>query len=127
MNPLMRKSLGLGAVLALLAGPAMAQQGPPPGHDQNHGMTMQHQPRPPAPMPPHQPGPPRHEAYGPPHGGWHRGDHYDGHRMVVHDWHHYRLHAPPPGYEWVQVNGQFMMIAITTGLIASIIAGAEAH
>jgi Ni/Co efflux regulator RcnB len=36
------------------------------------------------------------------------------------------LRAPPRGYEWRQVNGQYVLAAAATGLIASIIA-AGAH
>ncbi|MDE2238939.1 MAG: RcnB family protein, partial [Rhodospirillales bacterium] len=56
---------------------------------------------------------------------WSRGEHYDGQRYVVHhdDWDRYHLHAPPPGYEWVRSGDQFVMIAIASGIIASIIVG----
>ena len=56
---------------------------------------------------------------------WSRGEHYDGQRYVVHhdDWDRYHLHAPPPGYEWVRSGDQFVMIAIASGIIASIITG----
>ena len=60
-----------------------------------------------------------------PHGGWARGDHFDRQRDVIHhgDWDRYHLHAPPQGYEWVRSGNQFILIAITSGIIASIIAG----
>ena len=66
----------------------------------------------------------RHGPSGP-DGHWARGDHFNGARRVVpHDeWDRYHLHRPPPGYEWVNYNGQFLMIAISSGIIASIIAG----
>jgi len=119
-----RKTIGMAAALAMLAGPALAQNGPPQ-HDQNHSQgysqdrgpqNMQH----PAPRPPHPPE--QHQAYGPPHGSWHQGDHYNGGRETV-DWRQHHLHEPPQGYEWVQSGNQFVMIAVTTGIIASIIAG----
>jgi Ni/Co efflux regulator RcnB len=78
-------------------------------------------------------GPPRG---GPPHGannGW-RGQswyktggrlpsNYRGNRYVVNDWRGNRLPPPRRGYHWVRSdNGDFVMVAITTGIIASIIA-----
>jgi len=118
MKLMLRNTIGAAAALAMLAGPALAQQGPPPPHDQNHG--PQYAQHPPPPMHPQ----PQHEAYGPPHGGWHEGDRYNGGRETV-DWHQHHLHQPPPGYEWVQSGDQFVMIAVTTGVIASIIAGSS--
>jgi Ni/Co efflux regulator RcnB len=125
MKLMFRKTIGLTAALAMLAGPAMAQQGPQQGppHDQNYGgpeeQYAQHPPPPPHPEP-------QHDAYGPPHGGWHEGDHYNGERETV-DWHQHHLHQPPPGYEWVQSDNQFVLIAVTTGIIASIIASSAAQ
>jgi Ni/Co efflux regulator RcnB len=119
-----RKAIGLTAALTMLAGPAMAQQGPQYGQDHGPppGQYGQHPPPPPMQHPE-----PQHEAYGPPHGGWHEGDHYSGNREVVPDWDHHHLHAPPPGYEWVQSGDQFVLIAVTTGIIASIIASSAAQ
>ena len=37
------------------------------------------------------------------------------------DYRRHHLRAPPRGYQWVQVNNDYMMIALATGLIASII------
>ena len=31
------------------------------------------------------------------------------------------LRAPPPGYRWVRVDNDYMMVALATGLIASLI------
>ena len=59
-----------------------------------------------------------------------RGHHWRyGERMGYNDWNgaqridyrRYRLRQPPRGYEWRQSNGQFVMAAIATGVIASII------
>ena len=121
MKLIFRKTIGMAAALAMLAGPAMAQQGPPQ-HDQNHDQNnhgpqnQQHQ------QPPHPPE--QHQANNQPHGNgnWHQGDHYNGGRQTV-DWRQHHLHEPPSGYEWVQSGNQFVMIAVTTGIIASIIAG----
>jgi len=52
---------------------------------------------------------------------WHRGQYlpreYRGGRYVVVQ-HHPRLYQPPRGHHWVQVNGEFLLIAAATGLIA---------
>ena len=68
------------------------------------------------------------------HRGWGRdqggGHHWrQGERMGYNDWsgaqpvdyrqHH--LRTPPRGYEWRQSNGQYILAAVATGLVASII------
>jgi len=63
------------------------------------------------------------------HEGWYRkGGHmpemYRGGHYVVNDWHRDHLRPPPHGYHWVRSdNGDFLLVAISTGIIASIIAG----
>jgi Ni/Co efflux regulator RcnB len=55
-----------------------------------------------------------------------------GERMGYNDWQHaqpvdYRAHhlrAPPRGYQWRQSNGQYVLAAVATGAIASIILAA---
>ena len=42
-------------------------------------------------------------------------------QYVVNDWRAYRLAAPPRGYHYVQVGGDFVLVAIATGIIANII------
>jgi len=65
------------------------------------------------------------------HEGWYkRGGHmpaaYRGRRYVVTDWRHAHLRQPPRGYHWVRSdNGDFLLVAITTGVIASIIAASH--
>jgi Ni/Co efflux regulator RcnB len=102
-----------------LAGGALAQ--PYPGHDhggyEHHG--DEHGP------PPGHGGYERHEGYahGPPRREvreWHRGDRYDGRCEWV-DWRREHLREPPHGYEWVDEGGQFVLIAITTGIIADVL------
>jgi len=133
------RPLAAGAALALLATPlAFAQPMQPPGGPQYAPQGgMQHEPQGgPQPYPNH-PGPmgPASEGHmQPPEAhmqhhdeNWHRGSHYDGQREVVRDWHSHGLHRPPHGYEWVQSGDQFVLIAIGTGIIASVIAGALSH
>jgi Ni/Co efflux regulator RcnB len=45
---------------------------------------------------------------------------FNPHRhFVVNDWYGYRLHRPPYGYHWVRNGntGDFLLVAITTGII----------
>lgn len=55
---------------------------------------------------------------------WQRGeripDQYRHREYVVNDWHGRHLHAPPRGYQWVNVNGDYMLVAIATGVIAEL-------
>jgi len=46
---------------------------------------------------------------------------YRNRQYVVVNHHHHRLTAPPRGHHWVQVGGDFVLIAVATGLIAHII------
>ncbi len=71
------------------------------------------------PPPPYRPGP------GPGRHQWRRGDRYYGNRYVVDHWRRYGLRPPPPGYQWVQSGGQFVLIAVASGVIADIILNAR--
>jgi Ni/Co efflux regulator RcnB len=43
-------------------------------------------------------------------------------RYYVNDWRAYNLSAPPRGYRWVRpVDGHFLLVAATTGLIAEML------
>jgi Ni/Co efflux regulator RcnB len=56
---------------------------------------------------------------------WRRGGHvppqYRGRQYVVNDWRGHHLNAPPRGYQWVQVGGDYVLIAIATGVIAQLL------
>jgi Ni/Co efflux regulator RcnB len=60
----------------------------------------------------------------------HHPDWRSGHRLDQRDWSRgrhidyrtYKLRKPPRGYEWRQIDGDFVLAAVATGLIASIIA-----
>lgn len=58
---------------------------------------------------------------------WNRGDRippaYRSRSYVVDDWRGHRLSAPPRGYQWVQYGGDYLLVAIATGVIASMILG----
>ena len=57
---------------------------------------------------------------------WARGERlpvtYYQNRTYYVDYRQAHLRAPPPGYRWVQVDNNYMMVALATGLIASLIA-----
>ena len=60
-----------------------------------------------------------------PHNDWHRGERlpaeYRDRNYVVDDWHAHGLSAPPRGYHWVGVNGDYVLAAVATGVITSIL------
>lgn len=75
------------------------------------------------------PGPPAH-AHGPRHGAgpqhkWVRGSRlppqYRGHHYVVNDWRGHRLPPPARGHHWVQYGGDYLLVAVATGVIAQLI------
>jgi Ni/Co efflux regulator RcnB len=59
-------------------------------------------------------------------GRWHRGYRlpraYWGRSHWV-NWRTHYLWAPPYGYQWVYIDGDYVLMAIATGLIADIVAG----
>ena len=61
---------------------------------------------------------------GPDH-AWYRGDRlpsqYRSRQYVVDDWRGHHLSAPPSGYHWVAAGGDYVLAAIATGVIASIL------
>jgi Ni/Co efflux regulator RcnB len=65
------------------------------------------------------------DHHGVPHNDWHKGERlpaeYRDHNYVVDDWHEHGLHAPPRGYQWVGVNGDYVLAAVATGVIASVL------
>ena len=69
----------------------------------------------------------RHEGdqgAGPAH-AFYRGDRlpndYRTHQYVVDDWRGHGLRSPPRGYHWVQTGGDYVLVAITTGLILDLL------
>jgi Ni/Co efflux regulator RcnB len=103
------------AVFALTGGAAMAQ---PNGHDNDrdhHGYQDNR-------------GPQDNRGQYIHHAEWKRGHqmrHEDWSRGERVDWRSHHLHQPPRGYEWRQVDGNYVMAAVATGLIASIIANSH--
>ena len=94
----MRKFAALSLAAAFLAGPiAFAED-----HHDNHHYV-------------------RHEewkkGYHMRHEDWSRGERVD--------WHHYHLHEPPRGYEWRMVDGNYVLAAVATGVVASVVIASE--
>ena len=51
----------------------------------------------------------------------------DWHRGEAVDYKTYHLKAPPRGYEWREVDGNYVLAAVATGIIASTIIAAASH
>jgi Ni/Co efflux regulator RcnB len=64
--------------------------------------------------------------YGQQKHAWKRGERlpvtYYQNRNYYVDYRRAHLRAPPRGYQWVQVDNNYVMVALATGLIASLIA-----
>jgi Ni/Co efflux regulator RcnB len=70
----------------------------------------------------HRRGPPPHARA---HGhGYHRGDRYRGSGYAV-DYRRYHLAPPPRGHEWRRDGDKYLMVAVATGIIASVIAASN--
>jgi len=50
---------------------------------------------------------------------WKRGEHVDFKER--------HLRAPPEGYEWREVDGNYVLAAVATGVIASVVVAAAVH
>ncbi|WP_061533696.1 RcnB family protein [Collimonas arenae] len=48
---------------------------------------------------------------------------YHNRQYVVDDWRGHHLSAPPRGYHWVQTGGDYVLVAITTGIILQVLLG----
>lgn len=63
------------------------------------------------------------------HGRWERGHalppQYRDRGHYVTDYRSYRLREPPRGYRWVRADNDFVLVAITTGLIADIVINSQ--
>ncbi|MGN6829036.1 RcnB family protein [Paucibacter sp. M5-1] len=46
---------------------------------------------------------------------------YHQRRYVVDDWRSHQLRAPPRGYHWVQSGGDYLLVAIATGVILQLL------
>lgn len=62
------------------------------------------------------------------HDEWRKGYHMkqeDWSRGSKIDWRARHLRRPPRGYEWREVDGNYVMAAVATGIIASVIANSR--
>jgi Ni/Co efflux regulator RcnB len=50
---------------------------------------------------------------------WARGQHID--------YRQYHLNAPPRGYEWRSVDGNYVLAAVATGVVASVVVASTIH
>jgi Ni/Co efflux regulator RcnB len=60
---------------------------------------------------------PRHDM----HRGERLSNDYRGNKYVVNDWRNRHLSAPPRGSHWVRAGDDYVLVAITTGIIAQIL------
>lgn len=117
-----RKSLAwawAGMATLCVALPALAQDYPPPRQDRDRGYSRQDGP----------PGPERDRGdRGDRHDQrqWQRGERYDGPRYIVDDYRRYDLPPPPDDHHrWVRDrNGDYILVAITTGIITDLLLNA---
>ncbi len=60
-----------------------------------------------------------------PNHAFYRGDRlpqeYRHRQYVVDDWRGHQLSAPPRGYHWVQTGGDYVLVAIATGIILQLL------
>lgn len=129
----MKKTLSVLCAALMFSAPlaSFAQPGPPQGHNgdrspqghpQQHGKPgkgQAHSYRNPNFHP--QPGMPI------PHQQWKRGHvvdpHYRNDRYWVTDWRARHLSPPPRDHRWLYVNGDYVLVAIASGVIVSILSG----
>lgn len=50
---------------------------------------------------------------------------YHDRQYVVDDWRGHHLRQPPRGYHWVQVGGDYVLVAIATGIILSVLLNSQ--
>lgn len=131
-------SASIAACLGLGSLAVQAQPGPPPGRGNGHGQQdMRHGGR-------HDDRGRHEQRYdkrddrhadrhdngrrgGGPEHNWYKGSRvppqYRSQHYVVNDWRGHRLSAPPRGYHWIQNGGDYLLVAIATGVIASMVLG----
>lgn len=106
--------------------PAPVQVRPAPAPQRPSAQPSHAAPQPPhaAPQPP-RPSAQRHGA-GPDH-QWNRGAkipaQYRTQHYVVNDWQRHGLKRPARGQQWVQYGGDYMLVAIASGVIAELVLG----
>jgi Ni/Co efflux regulator RcnB len=114
MPKISTSALAAAITAGLLASMAAPQAFAEPRHGDQHG--AQH-------------GPMGHGPDRPgPGGRWSKGQHFDARYATQYQAIDYRryhgLRAPPRGYHWVRSGNDAVLVAITTGIVASVIANA---
>lgn len=71
-------------------------------------------------------GGPTHDNGPRPHLDWKKGDrvprdYRSNSKHYVSDWKRHDLPAPPRGHRWLKINGDYVLVAIATGIIGSIV------
>jgi Ni/Co efflux regulator RcnB len=64
------------------------------------------------------------------HKDWRKGGHIshdDWNRGAQVDWHAHHLRQPPRGYDWREVDGNYVLAAVASGVIASVIIASHSH
>lgn len=131
MDKTFKKTLGWRLAVPLLACSCLALSATAMADDHDHHDDHQddHHGHPPAHAVHHEPA---HVVYGPgAHGPsgprWVKGDHlpaeYRGHQYVVDNWRTYRLSPPPRGYQWISVGPDFVLSAVSTGVVFQVVLG----
>ncbi len=109
----MKKFLLSAIAVSMIATPALAA--PDHGRNNQHGVVAKHNVH---------AAPPR-VSY---RSSWRKGERFDSHQArnyrQISNYRSYRLAAPPRGYRYVQSGNDAVLVGITTGLIAGVIAGA---
>lgn len=131
----MNKKQWTAVATALLVGSASFSALAQPGHGGPGGPQYQRPVPPPPPMV--RPGPKAHPhgmppgqakrmGAGPQH-KWVKGTRvppqYRTQHYVVNDWRRHGLKQPPRGYQWVQYGGDYLLVAIASGIISQLILG----
>ncbi|SDC11323.1 RcnB family protein [Acinetobacter boissieri] len=140
MKYLTKRLLTLGLItstvftsISAFAGPNDQPRGPEDYSDRQHGQPRHNQ----GPQPQFQQrdhGPNRPHSQGPyyaqqgPRGDnqqWRKGQYvpkqYRSSHYYVNDWRHQQLPSPPRGHRWLNVNGDYILVAVATGVISSIL------
>ena len=102
MTNVVRKILAVTALSAALIAPASFAQD---HHDDHHDTYVRHD-------------------------EWKKGYHMkaeDWHRAQPVDYRQYHLKPPPRGYEWRSVDGNYVLAAVATGVIASAVVASTVH
>ncbi|MFT4114590.1 RcnB family protein [Silvibacterium sp.] len=101
---LIRRAAALSTLAAVMAGGVAFAQHPDDHHPDPHGYVR--------------------------HDDWHQGGHIAhndwarGHQI---DYRHYHLQPPPHGYQWREVDGNYVLAAIATGAIMTAVVASTVH